>query len=169
MFGPSFALTLRTVSQQCYKCSPLLLQDIFMAISPAIRLAKRKARLGEQLDVAKGTISLLRLRTARITEIQEAVSIMLLGQTLAAFDLLTYSIDPVCIFRHSLMSVQPWYEKLAKIPLLDTVTITPIFWDTVHCLIKRQLPVIKILLKDHATVDRTAGSCTTLLPIFYDL
>jgi hypothetical protein len=169
MFGPSFARPFRTAIQQSYKCSPVLLHDVLRAIAPIMELVRHNPGLSSQVDIAKGTTSLQRLRTARVGRIQDAFAIIMLGQTLAAFDLLTYCIRPVLILRYSLSSIQPWYRELSRKSSLVPVTITPIFWDTVSCLVRREVPVIRTFSSDPYIVDRMAGLCTTLLPILYDL
>ncbi|RDW74845.1 hypothetical protein BP6252_05987 [Coleophoma cylindrospora] len=169
MFGPSFAMTLRGAFHYSYLSAPRLLQDILYAMYPVTRLAKLKASPWDQTDIAKGTNSLQILRTAEITGSQEAVSILALGQALAAFDLLTYSISPLLVLRFSLSSIRPWYWKLSINPSLEPVIITSILWDTIDCLVKREIPVLKFIPGRPQIVDRMAGLCTTILPIFFDL
>ncbi|KUJ18210.1 uncharacterized protein LY89DRAFT_41780 [Mollisia scopiformis] len=169
MFGPTFARDLRVAIQHAYTCSPTLLHDILMVISPAVDRAKQKPSSWNQTEINRCTTSIEKLRTARITSLYDALAIMALGQNLAAFNLLTYNTGAIFIMQYSLTSIRPWYGQLSKDPSIDTVTITPVFWDTVHCLLKREIPIIKFYSRDPHTVDRMAGLCTTLLPILYDL
>jgi hypothetical protein len=53
--------------------------------------------------------------------------------------------------------------------MLDPVIIASIFWDTLNCLMKCEIPVLEHISRDAPIVDRMAGHCTTLLPVFYDL
>jgi hypothetical protein len=169
MLGPSFALGLRTAVQQTYMCSPELLRDMLVAISPTTLSAKNGIASWDRSNIAKGTEALQKLRTAQITNMHGASAVLSLGQTLAAFDLLTQSVGPLSILRSSLLSIAPWYGDISKKSCFDPVAITPIFWDTIQCLIRREVPVIKFVPRDYRIVDHTAGLCTTLLPIFYEL
>ncbi|KAH8807315.1 hypothetical protein F5884DRAFT_674939 [Xylogone sp. PMI_703] len=169
MLGPTFAPTFRAAIQQSYICSPTLLHDVLTAIFTAIKRARYVVDPSDLSDVAKGARSLQTLRTARIGSAQDALPILVLGQTLAAFDFLTNCIGSSLILRYSLSSVQPWYEELLRNPTFDPVTVTPIFWDTISCLVKCEIPVVRFRPSKPHTVDRLAGLCTTLLPLFYDL
>ncbi|KAL2786084.1 hypothetical protein BJX66DRAFT_313490 [Aspergillus keveii] len=53
--------------------------------------------------------------------------------------------------------------------ILQPIAIAPIFWDTVWCLLHREVPVIEPVFLQIDVVDRIAGICTSLLPILYDL
>jgi hypothetical protein len=171
MFGPTFAPEFRAALQLSYLCSPGILQDILSAIEPAINCAKQNSYQWNKIEIAKGTTSLQALRNARVAGAQDALAVILLGQTLAAFDLLINctSSSSTFILRYSLSCIKPWYGELATNPALDPVTITSILWDTIHCLVKREVPVIKFVPGGSQLVDRMAGLCTTLLPILYDV
>lgn len=168
MFGPSFAPQLRAALQHCYACSPILLQDILIAIQDTPQCTRFDLKPANAY-IAKGALSLEKLRTASITGSKDAFAIIALGQTLAAFDLLTNCIASTFILRYSLSSVKAWYGAISNNPELDSVSISSILWDTVSCLVKREVPVIRYIIRDSQIVDRMAGLCTTLMPILYDL
>ncbi|CZT49874.1 uncharacterized protein RSE6_10774 [Rhynchosporium secalis] len=111
-----------------------------------------------QSDVARGVVSLQQLRTARIENV---------GDTLAIFALLCNS--STSILRYLLMSISPWYESVANNPTLDPAIFTSVSWDTLNCLVKRDVPMIKHISREAHIVDRLAGFVTQLLPILYDL
>ena len=169
MLGPTFAGQQRAAFSRSYVGSPLLLRESFMAISQAVGRAKQLNSFSEKSDIAYGACSLQKLRTARIIGIDDALAIITLGQTLAAFDIITNCVGASLILRYSLSSAQPWYAELSRDPLYDAITITPIFWDTICCLFRREIPVIKFQPRVSGVVDRLAGLCTSLLPILYDL
>lgn len=169
MLGPSFAPKFRAAIQYSYVCSSILLKDIYTAIFTTIKWARHNTDQLALSDVPKATTSLQKLRTVQITGTRDAFAIIALGQTLAAFDLLTTCTSPTLILQYSLSLVKPWYGELSGRPSLDPVTITPILWDTVCCLVQREVPVIKFFPRTPYIVDRQAGLCTTLLPILYDL
>ncbi|KAL2072580.1 hypothetical protein VTL71DRAFT_11923 [Oculimacula yallundae] len=169
MLGPSFAWGMRSAFQHSYLCSPLLLHDIIAVLWTTVKRARNNIDAWDQSDVARGAVSLGQLRTAHIANIGDALAILALGQTLAAFDLLTSCNGSTSILRYSLTSISPWYEDVAKNPTLDPVIITSIFWDTLNCLVKREIPILKHVSRDSPIVDRLAGFVTPLLPMFYDL
>ena len=114
------------------------------------------------------TSSLQKLRTARICSAQEAFAVLALGQSLAAFELLTNCTGSMLILRYSLGITKEWYLELAREETMDPIMITPVFWDTVSCLMKGEVPIVRFLERDRV-VDKVAGICTGLLPMFYDL
>ncbi|KAH9221658.1 hypothetical protein DL95DRAFT_441992 [Leptodontidium sp. 2 PMI_412] len=169
MLGPSFAWGMRAAFQHSYLCSPVLLHDIIAVLWTTVQRARNNEAAWDQDDVARGAVSLQQLRTAKISGIGDALAILALGQTLAAFDLLTSCNGSTSILRYSLTSICPWYEDVAKNPTLDPVIIVSVYWDTLNSLVKREIPIIKHIPRDSSVVDRMAGLCTTLLPTFYDL
>ncbi|KIW92612.1 uncharacterized protein Z519_06459 [Cladophialophora bantiana CBS 173.52] len=169
MLGPGFADQFLTTLRQCYEFAPGFLRDTYQAMFTALIWARHQATSFDQVDISRGALSLRRLRTFSVCNLRDAVAAVSLGPTLAAFDVLTRCVGSVIILRHSLSMVQAWYPTLSNSPGLDPIIIAPIFWDTAHCLILREIPIIRYLVRDPHTVDRVAGMCTTLLPILYDL
>ncbi|XMA14442.1 hypothetical protein WAI453_007233 [Rhynchosporium graminicola] len=141
-----------------------------MAIIPGpVKRARDKSDALDQSDVARGAVSLRQLRTAHIENVGDTLAIFALGQTLAAFDLLTSCNSSTSILRYLLMSISPWYESVSNNPTLDPVIITSVSWDTLNCLVKRDVPMIKHISREAHIVDRLAGFGAPLLPILYDL
>lgn len=169
MLGPGFADEFLTALRECYEFSPCFLRDSYQAMFTALIWARHQATSFDQVDISRGALSLRRLRTFSVCNLRDAVAVISLGPTLAAFDVLTRCVGSATILRHSLSMVQAWYPTLSSSPGLDPIIIAPIFWDTVNCLIRREVPVVRYLVRDSHTVDRVAGMCTTLLPILYDL
>ncbi|KAK5064421.1 hypothetical protein LTR84_000254 [Exophiala bonariae] len=168
MIGPSFAPIFRKAVQQSYLRSPAILEGIYMAMFTAVD----RSRTGNDTlhpDFAQGAVSLQQLRTTKIMGTTDALAILALGQSLAAFDLLTKCVDTSLILRYSLSSIQPWYQELSKHQFIDLFAVASIFWDTSWSLLRREYPVIKFCPPKLPIVDRLAGLCTTLLPILYDL
>ena len=170
MLGPSFAPSFRKAVQQTYSNSPALLEGVYMAIFTAIqRPTHALYPAEEQPDFTQGAVSLQQLRTTNIGGVTDAVAILVLGQTLAAFDLLTKCVNSLLILRYSLLSARPWYHDLSNHSSFEVFTITSIFWDTTCCLLRRECPIIKFSPPHRPIVDRLAGLCNTLLPLLYDL
>ncbi|CZS98312.1 uncharacterized protein RAG0_07081 [Rhynchosporium agropyri] len=137
MLGPSSAWGMRVAYQNLYLCSPVLLHDILAVLWTTVKRARDNRDALNQSDVARGVVSLRQLRTARIENVGDTLAIFALGQTLAAFDLLTSFNSSTSILRYLLMSISPWYESVANNPTLDPVIFTSVSWDTLNCLVKR--------------------------------
>ncbi|KAI0145126.1 hypothetical protein GGR57DRAFT_507290 [Xylariaceae sp. FL1272] len=169
MIGPTFAPQFRSTLQLAYACSPGLLQDILTIFWTGIQEDTYKTSPTHQSNVEKGTAALRILRVARAARLQDAFAIMALTQSLAAFELLTHVTGSPLILQFSLSVVKPWYPELAMHAPFDPVIIGLILWDTVNCLIKRQLPIIKFRPRTCQPIDHVAGLCMTLMPLLYDL
>lgn len=187
MLGPTFAEGFRDAIRRSFFSSPALLKEIFEAMHSVVTRAKDNVRPYDEADIFVGAAALQKLRTVRISSVRDALAVNALGQTLAAFDLLTSCNDPSLILRYSLSSIEPWYDELSRDPAVDPFTITSIFWDTASCLLRRDVPVLRYTCSGgdphHTTmstgtgtntspatvIERSAGLCTTLLPILYDL
>lgn len=169
MFGSTFAHDFYRAIHYCYQNSPWLLHEMFIAMDTFLDWARFNRITSERVDIGRGALSLQRLRTAEVAGPQDALAILMLGQALAAFDAFVTSAGAISILRYSLSLVRPWYPSFALDQFLDPVTISPIFWDIACCLVHRELPVIRPILRGLPVVDRLAGLCTSLLPILYDI
>ncbi|CBF83099.1 Zn(II)2Cys6 transcription factor domain-containing protein [Aspergillus nidulans FGSC A4] len=169
MFGPTFARDLHRALEYCHRHSPHLLAEIFRALGSCLSWARLGELPEDQVDVKSGAVSIEKLRNAEIKNLHDAVAVLMLGQALAAFDSLVTSTGAMSILRCSLSLICPWYPDIAEIQLLETIAIAPVFWDTVWCLLHREVPVLQPLVTWTRVVDRVAGLCTSLLPILYNL
>ncbi|KAL4892374.1 hypothetical protein BDV59DRAFT_208687 [Aspergillus ambiguus] len=169
MFGPTFYRDFQSALEYCHRHSTDLLDEIFLALESCLSWARVGLLSADQVDVRSGAVSVGKLRNAVISNAHDALAVMLLGQALAAFDSLVTSTGTISILRCSLSLVQPWYSDIAQTQFLEPIAIAPVFWDTVWCLLHREVPVIRPLFNRVGIVDRVAGLCTSLLPILYDL
>ncbi|GMF73078.1 unnamed protein product [Aspergillus oryzae] len=169
MFGLTFAKDFQQALEYCYRHSADLLGETFAAISSCLSWARFGLLTADQVDVRSGAASVEKLRNAVIVDTHDALAVLMLGQALAAFDSLVTSTGEISILRCSLSLVRPWYPDIARNRLLEPIAIAPIFWDTVWCLLHREVPVIRPLFNRAGVVDRVAGLCTSLLSILYDL
>ncbi|KAH8704243.1 hypothetical protein BGW36DRAFT_286951 [Talaromyces proteolyticus] len=169
MIGPTFAPKFYHALEYTYGMAPDLLRDMFSAMETYLDCARRDPAAARQMDITEVTNSLRKLRATEITNENDGLAVMLLGQTLAAFDSFFASAGSMLILRHSLYLVKPWYSQLAQADFLDSVTITPLFWDIVWCLINREVPIIRPHIIRPQVADRIAGLCTSLIPVLYDL
>lgn len=120
-------------------------------------------------DLRRGAKALQLLRTVDITDPHEALRILLLGQGLFVFEILTgcFTTSAHSIVRSALISATPWYPALSSVPALDTVTLCPILLDLVGCLVYRKIPIVQSNIQGRIVVDRYVGLCSTLLPYLH--
>ncbi|KAL5332531.1 hypothetical protein BJX70DRAFT_392919 [Aspergillus crustosus] len=139
------------------RTSPGMFDEVFLALGSILSRARFGQLTEDQVNVQSGAVSVEKLRNAVILNTHDALAVLMLGQALAAFDTLLSSRSSNLILRYSL---NRFFEPLA---------IAPILWDTVWCLLHREVPVIRPLFDRPGLIDRSAGLCTSLLPILYDL
>jgi hypothetical protein len=122
-------------------------------------------------DMMKAAKGLQKLRSVKITQSYDAACALFLGQTMYLFNVLTAhdSSTAHSIVRSSLMSTKSWLPELVHYPVMDTIVMTPLLVDTVECLARREVPILKLPATERIIIDRYAGLCTTLLPLLYDL
>lgn len=169
MFGSTFASDFYNAIRYCHQNSPWLLHEMFIAMDTFMDWARFNRVTSDRVDIERGARSLQKLRTVEVSGSQDALAILMLGQALAAFDAFVTSAGSMSILRYSLSLVRPWYPTFAQDQFLDPVTISPIFWDITCCLVYREIPMIRPILRGPPVVDRLAGLCTSLLPILHDL
>ncbi|KAJ5152027.1 hypothetical protein N7492_010322 [Penicillium capsulatum] len=121
-------------------------------------------------DMRQAAKGLQRLRSVTIAHDYDAACALFLGQTMYVFNVLTapYSSTAHSIVRSALMSTKPWFHRLIRYPIMDTIIMTPVLIDTVECVMHREVPIIRLPETDRVIIDRYAGLCATLLPHLYD-
>jgi hypothetical protein len=169
MIGSTFAGDFHRALKYCQQHSAHLLEDIFRACDSCLSWARFGILPSDQVDIQSGASSVQKLRGATITNTHDAAAVLLLGQALAAFDSLVACTRTISILRFSLSLTRSWYAEIMQTQILQPIAIAPIFWDTVWCLLHREVPVIEPVFLQIDVVDRIAGICTSLLPILYDL
>lgn len=167
ILGPSFTLSFRNSIKKLYNCSPSILHDILYELETALPTVPNGSGV-EDVDFSTGCTSLQDLRMLNPECEEHAFAIVGLGQVLAAFDLMTECTGAEAILRSSLISVKGWVGRLLEDELCASVVIGAVFWDTVRCVMRGDVPVVKYE-SGKGEVHRLAGICTSLLPILYDL
>ncbi|KAL4779595.1 hypothetical protein BJX76DRAFT_351690 [Aspergillus varians] len=169
MIGSTFATDFQRALDYCHQHSAHLLDDISLACASSLSWARFGLLPADQVDVRRGAASVAKLRNAVIAHTHDALAVLMLGQALAAFDTLVSSRATISILRYSLSLARPWYPGILRNRLLEPIAIAPIFWDTIWCLLHREIPVIRPDGVREGVVDRVVGLCASLLPILYDL
>lgn len=169
MIGPSFTdrfqAAIRAVSSHA---DGMLLEAYDAALNLWDIKHQRIKSLGE-VDVSAGTDCLRVLQNTTTVRREDAAAIVMAGQILLVYHIVTMCTSAYSILRSALLAVRPFYDDLLSQPHLDPITITPIFLDTVESLIHREPPIIRIPTCHRFIVDRYAGLCWTLLPLLQQL
>jgi hypothetical protein len=171
MLGKAFLPEFHSVVRRLFARSPQVLVDAYTVAMSL--LASRHAASGrlDEHDLAIGTHCLQRLMgsSSYIASAEDAAAVLLLGQAMHVYNALILTPDSQTITRGTLLSVQRWYPALIERPDLDVITLTPVLLDTVECLIRRKVPVIRVPPVTRCIVDRCAGLSSSFLPLLYEL
>ncbi|ETS85173.1 hypothetical protein PFICI_03198 [Pestalotiopsis fici W106-1] len=171
MLGRSFLPEFHSVVRRLFARSPQVLADAYTVAMSLLSSRHATFRGLDEHDLAIGIHCLERLMGSPscISRAEDAAVILLLGQAMHVYNELIPTPDSQIITRGTLLSVQRWFPSLLERPDLDVVTLTPVLTDTVECLIRREIPVIRVPTATRCIVDRFAGLSSSLLPLLYEL
>jgi hypothetical protein len=172
MLGPSFVPeSQKTVYTILCLSAPTLTEGYLAFLGMMTRYQRSLVLRQQEPDMLKAAKGLQRLRDVKITQDYDAACALFLGQTMYCFNVLTApdSSTAHSIVRSALMSTKAWLPRLVHFPIMDTIIMTPMLVDTVECLVRREVPIIRMPSTERIIVDRYAGVCATLLPLLYDL
>ncbi|GLI72170.1 hypothetical protein PoHVEF18_000340 [Penicillium ochrochloron] len=172
MLGPSFVPeSQKTVYTILCLSAPTLTEGYLAFLGMMTRYQRSLVMRQQEPDMVKAAKGLQRLRDVKITQDYDAACALFLGQTMYVFNVLTApdSSTAHSIVRSALMSTKVWLPRLVHFPIMDTIIMTPMLVDTVECLVRREIPIIRMPTTERIIVDRYAGVCATLLPLLYDL
>jgi hypothetical protein len=172
MLGPSFVPEAqKTVYTILYFSAPTLTEGYLAFLGLMTRYQRSLVMRQDEPDMSKAAKGLQRLRSVKINQDYDAACALFLGQTMYVFNVLIApdSSTAHAIMRSALISTKVWLPRLIHSPTLCPIIMTPILIDTVECLVRREIPIIRLPRTDHIIVDRYAGVCATLLPLLYDL
>jgi hypothetical protein len=172
MLGPSFVPeSQKTVYTILCLSAPTLTEGYLAFLGMMTRYQRSLVMRQQEPDMVKAAKGLQRLRDVKITQDYDAACALFLGQTMYVFNVLTApdSSTAHSIVRSALMSTKAWLPRLVHFPIMDTIIMTPMLVDTVECLVRREIPIIRMPTTERIIVDRYAGVCATLLPLLYDL
>jgi hypothetical protein len=170
MLGKSFADDFHTTVLLLFNQSPHILADGYRAILKLMN-SRNQAIDDSQPDVSLGTVCLRSFTTisSSVANENEAAVLLMLGQLLLAYNALLWLGSTRTLTHGILLAVKHWYPAMLQRPELDCVTITPILIDTVDCLIRRNIPIVRFPETERCIVSREMGVCSSLLPLLYDL
>ncbi|KAJ5613233.1 hypothetical protein N7510_006427 [Penicillium lagena] len=172
MMGNSFTPDFQRATYAALHLSAPILTEGYLAFLGVMTCYQKALvlRRGEP-DICKAAKALKRLQNVNIIRDNDAACVLFLGQAMYVFNILTAAISSTAhsIVRSSLITTKQWYPRLIQCPAMDTVIITPILIDTVECLVRREVPIVRLMIPDRIIVDRYVGLCSTLLPHMYDI
>ncbi|KAJ5491732.1 hypothetical protein N7539_003299 [Penicillium diatomitis] len=170
MIGPSFTRSFRKALNYSYLTATHILKDMFsVMIRYMTTTNKPKIPVPAHGEIAQVADLLRKSQVTEVSSSNDALAFLVLGQSLAALDTFLVSAGSMLILRHTLYLAKPWYPELAQNEFLDSVTVTPICWEILECLLKREVPIIRPLIHRPQVVDRLFGACVSLMPMLYDL
>lgn len=172
MIAKSLSSAYQHTVRRLFSHSPLILADGYESVIELLnardmQLQGRKSTV----DFTKGAKclgGLIRL-SGSLRSVEDAAIILMLGQILFVYNVLIALPCTHLIIRNTLLTTREWYPAMLETPEWDPATLTPVFVDTVQCLMKREVPVLRLLVKDRLVVDRFLGISSSLLPLLYDL
>ncbi|KAJ5632091.1 hypothetical protein N7490_008430 [Penicillium lividum] len=172
MMGASFIPEAqRTVYHILSLSGPTLTEGYLAFLGLMTQHQKSLVLRPQQPDMRKAAKGLQRLRDVNIQNDYDAACTLFLGQTMYLFNVLSapYSNTAHSIIRSALLSTKPWFPRLVRLPIMDTIIMSPMLIDTVECLAHREIPIIRFPDAGRVIIDRYAGICATLLPHLYDI
>ncbi|KAH6999298.1 hypothetical protein EDB80DRAFT_724560 [Ilyonectria destructans] len=169
--GRSFIRDFRLAISSVLHHSAPAIMDGYLASMALVAHCQASCLLLATPDLNRGTKALQTLQSVEILRSHDALCVLLLGQALFVFEIITNSSPTSAhsIVRSALISAQPWYSVLGRDPGFDTITLCPVLLDLVGCLVYRKVPIIRLCGQDRIVVDRYVGLCSTLLPLLYRL
>ncbi|OAL53104.1 hypothetical protein IQ07DRAFT_351755 [Pyrenochaeta sp. DS3sAY3a] len=172
MIGESFIDGFHSTIRMLFHHSPHALADAYVALLELIHHEKRQSVILRDLDMSLSSRCLyhfVKLLSA-IRSVEEAAVAIMLGQVLLAYNaILPLGSSTRIIARGTLWGVRAWYPILLRRPEYDSIVIAPVLVDTIDCLVRREVPVLRLLATERTIVDRFSGICSSLLPLLYDL
>ncbi|KAL3447807.1 hypothetical protein BJX65DRAFT_276744 [Aspergillus insuetus] len=194
IIGPSFANSMQhSLQARFYVSSEILLEGFlacaaeFARLSGIPSLADRSSAsissLGLSLQVngdsdsdphrkkniTRSTLALHKLRLLHATDIPTISTMLALGTSILTYDQLASLEGASMICRYLLSQVKPWYARLVQYPELDFELNCLVYLDTVECALRREVPVLRLVVRGVGVVDRYVGLVYGLLPLLYDV
>ncbi|KAF2114595.1 hypothetical protein BDV96DRAFT_600558 [Lophiotrema nucula] len=173
MIGRTFAEGFRRVVLQLFAYSPEVLGDGCQALAESMRTQRSSSSdpfLSHHLKLGTRCLRSFIAMSATAKSMQDAAVLTFLGQILLAYNaLLPLGSSTRIVTRGSLLASRSWYPVMQNLPVLDNITVVPVLIDTIDCLIRREVPIVRWQETERVIVDRFAGVSSSLLPLMYDV
>lgn len=158
--------------RRLFSHSPLILADGYQSVLELLSARDMEFKgLKTTFDFTRGAKCLGELvrSSTSLRSVEDAAIILMLGQILFVYNVLISWPCTHLIIRNTLLTTRNWYPAMLKTPEWDAATLTPIFVDTIQCLVRREVPVLRLSIGDRVVVDRFLGVSSSLLPLLYDI
>lgn len=153
--------------------SPLVLANAYQCVLDLLDARDLEFREPEaaSTNLSRGASCLRELvrSPGTLRSAEDAALVLMLGQVLFVYNVLISWPCTHVIVRSTLLTAREWYPTLLQVAEWDPATVTPVFVDTVQCLVRREVPVLRLPLGGRLVVDRLLGISSSLLPLLYDL
>ncbi|KAL3457572.1 hypothetical protein BJX64DRAFT_268704 [Aspergillus heterothallicus] len=123
----------------------------------------------KEKNMARSAHAIRKLRNLQATNLAEVATMLALGTSILTYDLIAALDGAGKICRYLLSQVKPWYGRLVRLPEFDFELNCLVYLDTVDCLIRREVPVLRHEIREEGVVDRYIGLVYSLLPLLYDV
>ncbi|OAL49789.1 hypothetical protein IQ07DRAFT_631794 [Pyrenochaeta sp. DS3sAY3a] len=166
--GQGFTENFRSLGYTRFCESKEFIHEGSLACAGAVFHARAKSTGFQDTHFARSAVGLRKLRGATVTK-SEVAPCLTLGMSLATFELITSGKYVHSITRFTLSLVHPLYSFICGDPGLHSQALSLIFMDTLECLLRRRIPIIRYKECEVSVVDRLVGLCAPLLPIIHDI
>ncbi|KAH7324565.1 hypothetical protein B0I35DRAFT_164599 [Stachybotrys elegans] len=172
----SFSNQLRIAVRLSVEVAPLLLSDGYVAMLAIFEWVRGPSN--KLHDLAPATISLaarclqrLSHAVSNIGDAREALAVSLMGIIMAIYNSMMYAFpgQSRSITRASLLGIKPWFPALVAESDVQCLPLSLVQMDTSECLLRREVPIIRMHHTDRPIVDTYTGLALPLQPLLYDL
>jgi len=165
---PTFSADFKSLGQARFSAFPDLIREGCLACAGAVLQARSQQSGFDDAHFARSAVGLRKLQS-RDGWREDVGAFLTLGLTLATFELITSGSSANGVVRFTLSSIRDLYSSIWLDDDLDSEILSLIFMDTIDCLLRRQVPVLRYRPRDCHLVHRLFGLCASLLPIMYEI
>lgn len=169
---PPFATRFQFAIKGPLSAFPDLLHDGCLAWGGAVFHARSNKSGFDNIDFVRSASGLRKLHSAALASTLtngDLSAFVALGLALVTFDPITSGAATRTITCFTLSLVCTSSPGACVDPRLEPDMLYLVFMDTVECMLRRQLPVLRYRVRDPTLVHRLVGLCAPLLPITYNV
>lgn len=171
VLGTSFISDFHNTVRTLFSHAPSTISSAYIAVLQLISHRNLDNAHLSEINLALGSQCLKHLthKSSLVANVKDAATTLLLGQILLVYNTLIHGSSTRVITRGALLHTKEWYPTLMRLPQFESIAIAPIVADVTECLVRRELPVLRLPNTDRLVVDRLVGVCSTLLQLLHDL
>ncbi|VUC21209.1 unnamed protein product [Clonostachys rosea] len=169
MLGETFTSLYQSATLVIYDLAPQVFSNAYYATMCVLFDQKNPSLRDNEMTLAASCLRHLVKLSYSINSVGDAAVAIMLGQIMLVYNSLIPNPYTRTITKGTLLATKEWYPQLLKEPSFDSITLAPVFVDTVDCLFRREVPVVRIPVRNFCTVDRLMGISSPLFSYIYDL